>query len=225
MDARPPPIARLLRLIRARPRLAIATLAGCATFAVLPPHYASTTRALVTWDIGAGLYLTLAWIMFGRATVEHMRWRARAQDDGAALVLLVTVAGAIASLAAITLELSGFKAYPPLRQGLHIGLVALTFATSWLLVHTSFALHYAHAYYVSIGREHTPPLEFPRQEAPMYMDFLYFSMIIGMTSQTADVAITTTRMRRLAMAHGVIAFVFNTALLALTINIAGNLLG
>lgn len=225
MDETRPPIARIWHLIRARPRLAIATLAGCAAFAVLPPLYAATTRALVTWDIGAGLYLALAWIMFGRATVEHMRWRARLQDDGAALVLFVTVAGAIASLAAITLELSGLKAYPPLRQGMHIGLVALTFATSWLLVHTSFALHYAHAYYASIGREHAAPLEFPRQEAPVYMDFLYFSMIIGMTSQTADVAIATTRMRRLAMAHGAIAFVFNTTLLALTINIAASLLG
>ena len=103
--------------------------------------------------------------------------------------------------------------------------MAATFAASWLLVHTAFALHYAHAYYVILGEAGCPPLEFPRQDAPAYLDFLYFSLVVGMTSQTADVAIATTRMRRLVMAHGLIAFVFNTTLLALTINIVASLLG
>ena len=101
----------------------------------------------------------------------------------------------------------------------------MTFAASWLLVHTSFALHYAHAHYVAMDRDPSAPLQFPLQDAPAYMDFLYFSMVIGMTSQTADVAICSTRMRRLVMAHGMIAFVFNTTLLALTINVAASLLG
>jgi uncharacterized membrane protein len=215
---------KLWHQIRARPRLVISTLAGTLAFLVLPPAYSLATRALVTWDIGAGLFLSLAWIMFSRASVEHMRWRARIQDDGATVVLFLTVASAVASLAAIVLELSGLKTYPPSQQGLHVALVALTFAASWLLVHTSFALHYAHAYYGSLGRNGAAPLEFARQDAPVYMDFLYFSTVIGMTSQTADVAIATTRMRRLVMAHGMIAFVFNTTLLALTINIAASLL-
>ncbi len=210
--------------IRARPRLVIATLCGALAFSLLPSTFASSTRALVTWDVGAGLYLILAWIVIGRASVEHMRWRARVQDDGAAVVLFLTVAGAIASLAAIVIELSGLKALPSVRQGLHVGLVAFTFIASWLLVHTAFALHYAHAYYVSPGKDGACPLEFPRQETPVYMDFMYFSMVIGMTSQTADVAIATTRMRRLVMAHGLIAFVFNMTLLAMTINIAAGLL-
>jgi uncharacterized membrane protein len=202
----------------------LATLAGLALFVLLPPSVIPATRALVTWDAGAGLYLALAWIMMGRATVDHMRWRARSQDDGAAAVLFLTVAAATASLAAIVMELSGLKDLPAAWQGLHVGLVAITFAASWLLVHTAFALHYAHAYYVAHGQAGSGPLEFPRQEAPVYMDFLYFSLVVGMTSQTADVAIATTRMRRLVMAHGIIAFVFNTMLLALTINIAASML-
>ena len=219
------PIIKWWHQVRARPRLVISCLAGAAGFIVLPSMFAASTRALITWDIGAGLYLALAWILMGRASVDHMRWRARLQDDGATVVLVLTVAAAIASIAAIVLELSGLRADPPARQGLHVGLVAVTFLASWLLVHTSFALHYAHAYYVAIDKEHKGPLEFPRQDTPVYMDFLYFSMIIGMTSQTADVAIASTRMRRLVMAHGMIAFVFNTTLLALTINIAASLLG
>jgi uncharacterized membrane protein len=195
------------------------------TFPLLSSAFAASTRALVAWDIGAGLYLMLAWIMVGRASLEHMRWRARVQDDGAAVVLFLTTAAAVASVATIVLELSGMKSYPLARQGLHMGLAAVTFMASWLLVHTSFALHYAHVYYAPLGKNGGPPLEFLRQEAPVYMDFLYFSMVIGMTSQTADVVIASTRMRRLVMAHGIIAFVFNTTLLALTINIAASLIG
>lgn len=218
------PIGKWWRQVRARPRLMLSLAAGLVAFALLPPTLAGPGRALLTWDAGAGLYLALAWLMMGRATVEHMRWRARVQDDGAAAVLFLTVAAALASLAAIVMELSGLKSLPPARQGIHVALVAGTFAASWLLVHTAFALHYAHAYYVAAG-DGDGPLQFPRQEAPVYLDFLYFALVVGMTSQTADVAIATTRMRRLAMAHGLVAFVFNTTLLALTINIAAGLLG
>lgn len=225
MEHAPSPITKFWRQVRARPRLMVAGLAGTLAFLLLPCTLALSTRALVTWDIGAGLYLVLAWLMIGRASVEHMKWRARIQDDGAAVVLVLTVAAAVASLAAIVLELSGLKAYPPTRQGFHVGLVAATFVASWLLVHTAFALHYAHVYFIAIGKEEGAPLEFPRQDRPVYTDFLYFAMVIGMTSQTADVSVASTRMRRLAMAHGLVGFVFNTTLLALTVNIAAGLLG
>ena len=219
------PIARLWHQLRARPRLVISAVAGVLAFLSLPPTLAASSRGLLSWDLGAGLYLALAWIIIGRASLEHMQWRARVQDDGAAAVLFLTVAAALASLAAIILELSALKTGTSIGRGPHLAFVAVTFMTSWLLVHTSFALHYAHAYYVSLGKDGNAPLDFPRQDAPDYMDFLYFSMVVGMTSQTADVAIASTRMRRLVMAHSIIAFVFNTTLLALAINIAASLLG
>lgn len=225
MTSARPPLSKFWHQLRARPRLVTSCVAGMLTFLALPPELARSTRALVTWDVGAGLFLVLAWVMMARASVDHMRWRARIQDDGAAVVLFLTVAAALASLAAIVIELSGLEDLTPLRQSLRLGLVMVTFAASWLLVHTSFALHYAHAYYGSHSRNGSPPLEFPGQEPPIYTDFLYFAMIVGMTSQTADVAIASTRMRRLAMAQGLIAFAFNTTLLALTVNIAAGLLG
>lgn len=219
------PLARLWHQLRARPRLASSILLSACLFAGLPHSLDLTTRALVTWDVGAGLYLMLGWIMMNRSSEEHLRWRARIQDDGAAAILFLTVAAAIASLAAIILELSDLKSLSPMQRGQHVALVALTFATSWLIVHTAFALHYAHVYYVAGTRNGEAVLMFPQQEKPVYLDFLYFSMVIGMTSQTADVAIADTRMRRLVMTHGIVAFVFNTTLLALAINIAGGLLG
>ena len=221
-----PPLARLWHQVRARPRLLLSILAGLLVAAVLPPGNTGPTRALLAWDAGAGLYLALAWTMIGRASVEHLRTRARVQDDGATAVLILTVLAALASLAAIVMELSGLKALSLTRQGFHVAWVVATFLVSWLLVHTSFALHYAHVYYVALGRQgDAPPLLFPGPETPSYTDFLYFALVVGMTSQTADVAIATTRLRRLVMAHGMISFAFNTTLLALTINIAASLLG
>ena len=219
------PLLKLWHQVRARPRLVLSGIVGALVFPALPGLLAAPTRVLVTWDISAGLYLLLAWIMIGRSSVEHMRWRARLQDDGAAAVLFLTVAAAVSSLAAIVLELSGLKNISPSQQGFHVGLVAVTFVASWLLVHTAFALHYAHVYYISTALDGSAPLAFPQQPMPLYLDFLYFSMVIGMTSQTADVAIASTRMRRLVMVQGLIAFAFNTTLLALTINIAAGLLG
>jgi uncharacterized membrane protein len=135
------------------------------------------------------------------------------------------VVAAIASLAAIILELSEMKGLPPTRQVAHVGLAGATFAASWLLIHTSFALHYAHAFYGRMGAQAGAPLEFPGTATPIYGDFLYFAIVIGMTSQTADVAISSTRMRRLVMLHGLVSFAFNTTLLALTVNIAASLVG
>ena len=219
------PIISLWHQIRARTRLSVSVATGLLAFLILPQTLAISSRLLVAWDIGAGLYLLLAWFMMERASVEHMRWRSRIQDDGAAAVLFLTITAAIASLAAIILELTHLKNAMPFEQNRHLVLAGITFLASWLLVHTSFALHYAHVYYISVGQNGGPPLEFPRQEIPVYPDFLYFAIIIGMTSQTADVAIVSTRMRRLAMVHGMISFIFNTTLLALTINIAASLLG
>jgi uncharacterized membrane protein len=131
---------------------------------------------------------------------------------------------AVASLAAIGLELVGARSAPPREQSLHLALAGLTIVLSWCFVHTGFALHYAHEYYVDRHRGHPPCLQFPGGSRPDYVDFLYFSFVIGTTSQTADVSIASPSMRRLALLHGVIAFVFNTTLLALTVNIAASLI-
>lgn len=209
--------------VRVRPRLATSTLVGTAAALFLPATLSGSTRALVAWDAGTGLYLVLAWGMMLRGSLERMRWRARLQDDGAALVLGLTVAAAVASLAAIVLELVGVRSYPPRAQTLHLALAGLTFLCSWCFVHTAFALHYAHEFYIGHGENGCAVLEFPGGGHPDYSDFLYFSFVIGTTSQTADVSICSRRMRRLALLHGVITFFFNTTLLAMTINIAAGL--
>jgi uncharacterized membrane protein len=213
----------LLHQVRVRPRLAISTAVGLASLLALPRSLSGPTRALVAWDAGTGLYLSLAWAMMLRGKVEHMRWRSRLQDDGASAVLALTVVAGLASLAAIVLELVGVKSYSPRGQTLHLALAGVTIFLSWCFVHTAFALHYAHEFYVDRGGNGRTCLEFPGGGHPDYLDFLYFSFVIGTTSQTADVSISSPSMRRLALLHGVIAFFFNTTVLALTVNIAAGL--
>jgi uncharacterized membrane protein len=213
-----------LHQIRARPRLVIATILGLSTLAVLPASLSATTRALLAWDAGAGLYLALAWIMMLRANVERMRRRAKQQDDGAVVVLALTVFASLASLAAIVLELMGAKGHSPHEQHLHLALSIVTILCSWFIVHTAFALHYAHEFYEDTPGTKQGCLTFPGNPEPSYLDFLYFAFVLGTTSQTSDVTISSSAMRRLALIHGVIAFFFNTTLLALVVNIAAGLI-
>ena len=218
------PLGKLLRLVRARPRLATATVLGLLAALLLPGSWSGPSRALVAWDLGTGLYLVLTLTLMLRGNVESMRRRARQQDDGAAAVLGFTVAAAMASLAAIVLELVGVKNHPPRIQTLHLVLAGVTIFLSWCFVHTTFALHYAHEFYMDRGREGVACLEFPGGGHPDYLDFLYFSFVIGTTSQTADVSIRSRSLRRLALLHGIIAFLFNTTLVALSVNIAAGLI-
>jgi uncharacterized membrane protein len=152
-----------------------------------------------------------------RCGLTHIRRNAVMQDDGRFLILLVTALGAFASIGAIVFELGSTHHSPPA-----LALATVTIALSWAVVHTSFALHYAHDYY----RGAKPGgLQFPsgdEHDHADYWDFVYFSFVIGMTAQVSDVGITDKTIRRTATAHGIISFVFNTALVALMVNIAAS---
>jgi len=217
-------LRKFVQPLRVRPRLMIATAVGLALLVCLPSNVRGATRALIAWDLGAGLYLVLAWSMMLRAGVAGMRKRARLQDDGALVILALTVSAAVASLAALVLELSGLKYAAPHVRTVHLVLAAITILCSFCIVHTAFALHYAHEFYGDGKRAAERCLEFPRTEQPDYFDFLYFAFVLGTTSQTSDVTIASSPLRRLALMHGVIAFFFNTTVLALMVNIAATLM-
>ncbi len=216
----------ILRLIHARSRLLLALVAGLVMYAALPwgAELRHTTRSLLSWNVGVGLYLLLAGVMMARSSSEKIRRRSVGQDDGRKTVLLLVVMSVIASLLAIVDELSVVKNLTGgVRMG-HIALTALTIVMSWLFTHVMFALHYAHDYYLNVSRGQPTGLDFPGQEAPDYGDFLYFAGVIGTSGQTADVSLSSRAMRRTGLLHCVLSFFFNTAVLALTINIAASLL-
>ena len=206
-----------VRVVYARPRTFVSMAIGTVAFFLLPDSLRLVTRLLVAWDIFAAFYLALAYAMMFRCDHSHIRRNAILQDDGRFLILLVTALGAFASIAAIVFELGASK-----RGASELTLAVATIVLSWAAVHTTFALHYAHDYY----RGAKPGgLQFPsgdKNDPADYWDFVYFSFVIGMTAQVSDVGITDKTIRRTATVHGIISFVFNTALLALMVNIAAS---
>jgi uncharacterized membrane protein len=209
----------LIRIVRARPRLFISVGVGLVVTiaAAIATDWKLVTRLLTGWDIAVSLYLVLAFHLMVQSDFRHIRRHAAAQDEGQFMILTCTVAAALASLAAIFVEL-GTSAGEASRPRNQVPLAALTILLSWAFIHTIFALHYAHEFYdETSGRGMT----FPGGDAnPDYWDFVYFSFVIGMTSQVSDVAITSKVIRRTATVHGILSFLFNAALLALTVNIA-----
>jgi uncharacterized membrane protein len=210
-------MSKPVRVIYARPRTFSSVAIAVVAFFLLPGSLRLVSRLLISWDIFVTCYLVLAYIMMFRCGLGHIRRNAVLQDDGRFLILLVTALGAFASIAAIVFELSGTH-----RNALQLTLATVTIALSWAMVHTTFALHYAHDYYRA-----TKPggLQFPsgdEHDHADYWDFVYFSFVIGMTAQVSDVGITDKTIRRTATAHGIISFVFNTALVALMVNIAAS---
>jgi uncharacterized membrane protein len=206
-----------VRVVYARPRTFIAIVLGIVGYLLLPASLRPVTRMLIGWDVFAAVYIVLVYVMMWQSEHRGIRRRAVLQDDGRFLILLVTALGAFASIAAIVFELGAKD-----RGVMQLGLATLTIALSWAVVHTAFALHYAHDYY----RGARPGgLQFPsgdKQDHADYWDFVYFSFVIGMTAQVSDVGITDKTIRRTATVHGIISFVYNTALVALMVNIAAS---
>jgi uncharacterized membrane protein len=212
----------LLRVVRARTRLfACGVIGAVVVGAAFAANWRLETRLLTGWDVGIALYLALVFQTMGRSNTHTMRRRAAEQDEGRLTMLVLTVAAALASLAAIFAELGGSVGPTGSRPPANVTLAAFTILLSWAFIHTIFALHYAHEFY---DETDGGGLAFPGDREPDYWDFVYFSFVIGMTSQVSDVAITSKLIRRTAAAHGVVSFVFNVALLALTINLAASAL-
>lgn len=204
--------------ISATLRLSIAAIAGLTTF-FLFPETLPPARLALTWSVAGATYLVFSYCMMYFSADEDILTLSQKEDDGAAVILLIIMFGALASLISIVLILADVKTLPMAHRIKYVGLVLVTYTISWLFVHTAFALHYAHVYYQEYVKNSEAPLVFASKPKPTYVDFLYFSIVIGMTCQTADVNIASSRMRFLVMIQGMTAFVFNASLLGLAINL------
>jgi len=214
----------LLDLLPVRPRLYLAALFGLGVGLLLPGRLGLPARFLVGWDAGILIYLILMAVLLGTATRISMEKRAVRYRQGRWWITSVITATSGASLVAITQLIGGAKEAGGL-QALHFALAGTTIVASWLLIHSVFAQIYAHEYFAPEHRARPEPaLGFPGDEEPDLTDFLYFAMVIGMTCQVSDVVIRGRPLRRIALLHGILAFFFNTIVLALTVNIAASLL-
>ncbi len=212
----------------APPRLSVgARLALCAAVGglgyLLLPMLRPAERLALSWVAGAGLFLCLTALVVAGVSPERLRRRARQLDPRRWVILAIIVAAATISLFALGFTLRKEPDETAVRLALRLLLAGLTVVVSWTLTHATFALHYAHHYYGD-GPAPGPEddrggLAFPGDELPDYWDFLYFSFVVGMTCQVSDVQVTSRHMRRLTLLHGVLAFFFNTVILALAVNL------
>ena len=213
-------MVRILRHLRHRPSLmtglAVAVLAGLA--ARLSGMHA-TRAALVGWDCGVVAYgAMLLWVM-RRTTTDGLRRVSALVDEGRWAMLAITVLAAVASLGAIVAELARVHGAP--HAGWAMALAGATVVLSWFFIHTVFATHYAHEFWGGDGTG--TGLLFPGNACPNYPEFLYFSFCIAVASQVSDVSTQTASMRELVLAHSMVAYLFNTAIIALGVNIAASL--
>jgi uncharacterized membrane protein len=211
---------KLWTQLRLRPRLLTAVLVGSAVAAVWPGQISTVTRLLLGWNLVIWIYLPLVlWMMLGRTGSIDVEKRASGLAEGIPAMLLLAVLGALASLAAITVELQAARQAHDTR---HVWLALATVTGSWMLLPVEFGLAYASVYHRRGQRAHG--LEFPGDDGPPdYGDFLYFSITVAATSQTSDVVVSSRAMRRLVLVQGLLSFAFNTGVLALSINTLASL--
>ena len=221
MNAKAQEHSRMIRLMRSRPRLWISIALGFVCYGIVTTFDGgmnAITRILVGWNIGVLFYLAAVSQVIQHATTAEIRRHAARHDEGAFTILILTAAAAVASLGAIFVELVNVE-----KEAGHYGLYAvhgiITVVLSWAFIHTIFALHYAHEFYGTGTR--AKGLKFPDDAPPDYWDFIYFSFVIGMTFQVSDVAVMNKGIRRTVVSHGALSFFFTTAIIALTVNIAG----
>lgn len=211
----------------ARPRLLVSLATGlaagfaCAGIAHLRP----LSSAIAGWDTFCLIYLGQVFAVLGGKGPDDIRARAAIEDQGGGVILALILAACVAGVGAVALELSLAKADHGALKAAHVITAFATVTLSWFLTHTVYALHYAHEYYAAdpdTGAD-AGGLAFPGGGDPDYWDFIHFAFIIGVAAQTADIAFTDRRMRRLGTSHGLIAFTFNTLIVALTINLVAGL--
>jgi uncharacterized membrane protein len=213
--------------IRCRPLLFSGLSVMIVAWLALPSGLSMTTRGLLGWDTGVLVFLGLSAYVFVTAPPERMQVYAEAQQEGEWTIFWLTLAVVIVSFVAVSGEFAAIKSGPAETRGVKVVLVAVTLFLSWLVTHVTFAFRYAHEFYVRDlgGPDVDGGLEFPGEKKPDYLDFAYFSLVLGMTFQVSDVQITSRKLRRVATLHGLLSFLFNTVIVAFTVNIAAGLMG
>jgi uncharacterized membrane protein len=220
---------RFLRSFDAHQRVMTAIAVGAVVFFSATGLHRLALQIILTWNAFAFTIILLCWIRIILADVRTVVRSAKLQDAGRTAIFLFVIAAACTSLFTVAFLLGTAKGLHGRALTGHILLAAGTVVCSWFLVHTVFTMHYAHSYYRQAktggGPEKGHGLEFPGSREPDFLDFAYFSFVIGMTFQVSDVQISSRRLRRLALAHGMLSFAFNTVILAFAINLVSGLSG
>lgn len=171
------------------------------------------THVMLAWDVFCIMLISLHWYMFFHTSAAETHIKAKMQDETRSEIFAIVLISTFAGLLAVILLLIN-KDIEPLDLIVAISGMFL----SWFLVHTTFGMRYAHLYYGDSKTNKGSGLDFPGNDEPDFIDFAYFSFVLGMTFQVSDVEISSRKIRRLSLLHSLIAFIFNTVIVALTIN-------
>lgn len=193
------------------------------TLLVTLQHYSSFIYITGTWLAFSVSSLLFSWVTILTSHPVQVRKNAKLQDSSRSLIFLIVLLASLISLFAVILLLKSAHENSSSEITPYMILPMASVVCAWCLVHTTFTFRYAHLFYSRLGKVEGQRmiggLEFPKETKPDYLDFTYFSFVIGMTFQVSDVEISSRRIRRLALMHGIISFIFNTFILALSINI------
>lgn len=230
MDAEYQQLLRENIFLRITPisRLLIGLAAGLITFFCLPAdRLPLLLRCMLSWNAFAYVLLALCWLVIAARSTARIREFARREDGSRAYVFLLVLLASFASMILVASMILSKASSGPLQTVYLIATVAGMLG-AWVMVHTTFTFHYAHMYYDPDDQDphkRAEGLEFPSEKKPDYLDFAYFAFVIGMTFQVSDVEISARKIRRLALLHGLLAFLLNTFVVALTVNIIAGLKG
>ncbi len=207
-------------------RLYLSLGAALIAFALTRTTLSWPEASLITWIAFALTIIVMDWIIIFKAHPKEIRKIAKLQDSSRTLIFLFVIIASVISLSAILFLLKAAKGQADEVVIGHVLLAMASVIVSWWLVHTLFTMRYAHLFYTADEGQTTPVggLEFPGDKEPDYLDFVYFSFVVGMTFQVSDVEISSRHIRRLALIHGLVSFIFNTAIVALSINVVASMM-
>lgn len=194
---------------------------GVLLFLLLPGDWGVLVRVLVSWNAGVALFLLWVFFWMSGCSAEQLYMKYREEDETAVIILVTVICAALLSLVAIVALLATVKQVSGFYRAMHFVLAAATVMSSWLLVPMMFTLHYADEFYSATDDDR--PLLFPETRRPVFWDFAYFSFTIAAACQTADVSTANTTIRKVVLAHSLIAFVFNASILGFAINVSAGL--
>ena len=209
---------------QARGRFLLGTGASFVVTLAAPAQLSWPERLVCGWDVGATLMLALAWSFIARSDADQTRTLAKTEDPGRNMVTLLVLAASAFGLFAATVAMRHARSHASAMGDALVGVCAFAVITAWVAAHSAYTLRYAHLYYRD-DDEGEGGLAFPGEAEPCYLDFAYFAFVIGMCFQVSDVSITSTVIRRGALAHSLLSFVYNTIIVALTLNLVFGFMG
>jgi uncharacterized membrane protein len=207
-------------------KLFISLLCAAGTYGVTRLlELSNITSIIMCWDVFALSMITLSWLLFFNTTATQQHTIVKRQDEDIRVLFTIVLTAVCISFAGTILLLLNTQNSAWDKELLTV-VTILAVTTSWILLHTIFTIRYAHLfhnYHDKKTGEEGGGIDFPNAEKPDYIDFAYFSFVIGMTFQVSDVTISSKTVRRYVLMHSLISFVFNTIIVALTVNIIASI--